>query len=440
MTRYSDALQEFSDLGYYSIENSLAKYFSAYQLDESLMDNKFSSLSGGQKRLVELIAIQIAEPHVAFLDEPTNHMDYVGKAAFVQWLKNTKSAVLVISHDRDVLGVVDRIVELKDMKAYSYKGNYDDYLYQNSSKTSNAINEYEITEKRIKNINEQIEYARARAPGFKGKAGKNPWVVMREKLERELATIMETHNKPSFWIDSESSKNLSTKASDSYHKYKAKNIYMKGQKAEHGNSSLVKISDLSLGYNEKPLFENCNFSISTDDRLHIVGRNGAGKTTLVKAILDTVKNKKPDTLIGPGVIEISSALRLSTYEQEIGPELLDFTLYDAIEEILANKQQPTNEQSILRLMDNYLFSPANDRDVKVSDLSGGQKARLQLIRMLAGKPNLLILDEPTNHLDLPSIEELENHLKSYNGAILYITHDSYFSKAIGGNQLNLDEL
>jgi ATPase subunit of ABC transporter with duplicated ATPase domains len=440
MTRYSEALQEFSDLGYYSVENSLAKYFSAYQLEDSLLEQSFSSLSGGQKRLVELVAIQIAEPHVAFLDEPTNHMDYIGKAAFVQWLKNTRSAVLVISHDRDVLGVVDRIIELKDKKSFSYKGNYDAYLYQNASKTSNAINEYEITEKRIKNINEQIEYAKARAPGYKGKAGKNPWVVMREKLERELASIMEKHSKPSFWIDSESSKNLSTKASSSYHKYKAKNISLKSQKTEHGNSSLLKVSDLSLGYDLKPLFENCNFSISTDDRLHIIGRNGAGKTTLVKAILDAVNNKKPETLIGSGVIEIASALRLSTYEQEIGPQLLSFTLYDAIEQILSDKQQPTNEQVVLNLMNNYLFNPAEDRDIKVSNLSGGQKARLQLIRMLAGKPNLLILDEPTNHLDLPSIEELENHLKSYTGAILYITHDSYFARAIGGKELNLDEL
>jgi len=440
MSVYSDALQEFSDLGYYNVENSLAKYFAAYQLDDSLLEHKFSSLSGGQKRLVELIAIQIAEPHVAFLDEPTNHMDYVGKAAFVQWLKNTKSSVLVISHDRDVLGAVDRIVELKDKKAHNYNGNYDAYLSQNASKTSNAINEYEITEKRIKNIKEQIEYANARAPGYKGKAGKNPWVVMRERLQRDLNAIMAAHNKPSFWIDSESTKQLSTKATSNYHKYKAKNISISSAKTEHGSSSLLRIDDLSLGYDDKPLFRNCSFSIAADDRLHIIGRNGAGKTTLVKAILDAVKDKKPDTLIGKGVIEHATALRLSTYEQEIGSELLDLTLYDAIEHVLSARDMLANEQAILRIMDNYLFNPAEDRGVLVNQLSGGQKARLQLIRMLAGRPNLLILDEPTNHLDLPSIEELENHLKSYTGAILYITHDSYFARALGGKELNLDEL
>lgn len=441
MTVYSDALEEFSNLGYYNVENSLAKYFAAYQLDDSLLEHKFSSLSGGQKRLVELIAIQIAEPHVAFLDEPTNHMDYVGKAAFVQWLRNTKSAVLVISHDRDVLGAVDRIVELKDKKAHNYNGNYDAYLSQNASKTSNAINEYEITEKRIKNIKEQIDYAKARAPGYKGKAGKNPWVVMREKLERELAAIAKTHLKPSFWIDSESTKQLSTKATSNYHKYKAKNISISSAKTEHGSSSLLRADDVSLGYSsDKPLFSDCSFSIAANDRLHIIGRNGAGKTTLVRAILDAVNNKKPETLIGKGVIEHSTALRLSTYEQEIGAELLELTLYDAIERVLAARDMLANEQAILRIMDNYLFNPAEDRGVLVNQLSGGQKARLQLIRMLAGRPNLLILDEPTNHLDLPSIEELENHLKAYTGAILYITHDSYFARALGGKELNLDEL
>jgi ATPase subunit of ABC transporter with duplicated ATPase domains len=153
-----------------------------------------------------------------------------------------------------------------------------------------------------------------------------------------------------------------------------------------------------------------------------------------------VNNKKPDTLIGTGVIEHNSALRLSTYEQEIGPELLDLTLYDALEKVLSDRNVLANEQAILSTMDSYLFNPAEDRGVKVKQLSGGQKARLQLIRMLAGKPNLLILDEPTNHLDLPSIEELENHLKIYTGAIIYITHDSYFARAIGGNELNLDRM
>ena len=434
---YSDALQEFSDLGYYEVENSLEKLFDAYQLDNSLLTQDFYSLSGGQKRLIELIAIQLAQPHIALLDEPTNHMDYIGKEAFTTWLKNTPSSVLVISHDRDVLKNVDRIIELRDYKANSYPGNYDAYLSQNAWRTSNAINEFQTSEKRIKNIKEQIQYAIARAPRYTGSAGKNPWVVMREKLEKELASIMEDHEKPSFWIDQESAEGLNPKMADSYQKFKAKNIKINHNSKEVGTSTVLRIDDVSLGYNNVPLFSGCTFTMGGNDRIHIVGRNGSGKTTLVKAILDAAAHKAPSTLIGRGVIECPPALRLSLYEQEIGSELLQMTLFEAIEYIYRAKNVPVNEQLILKDMGNYLFNPQVDRDVLVSSLSGGQKARLQLIRLLVGHPNLLILDEPTNHLDLPSIEELENAIKKYTGAVIYITHDSYFAKNIGGNTLKI---
>jgi ATPase subunit of ABC transporter with duplicated ATPase domains len=434
---YSDALQEFSDLGYYEIENSLEKLFDAYQLDKSLLTHDFYSLSGGQKRLVELIAIQLAQPHIALLDEPTNHMDYIGKEAFIEWLKNTPSSVLVISHDRDVLKNVDRIVELRDQKSHSYPGNYDAYLNQNASRTSNAINEFQTSEKRIANIKEQIEYARARAPGYKGKAGKNPWVVMREKLEKELAGILENHEKPSFWIDQESAEGLAPKMADSYQKFKAKNIRISNSSKDIGSSTVLRLDDVSLGYDNTPLFSGCTFTLGGNDRLHVVGRNGAGKTTLVRAILEAAAHKLPTTLIGRGTIECPPQLRLSLYEQEIGNELLDMTLFEAIEHIYRTKNVPVNEQIVLKDMGNYLFNPQIDRDVLVSNLSGGQKARLQLIRLLVGSPNLLILDEPTNHLDLPSIEELENAIKKYTGAVMYITHDSYFARNIGGNMLKI---
>lgn len=434
---YSDALQEFSDLGYYEVENSLEKLFDAYQLNKDLLTHSFASLSGGQKRLVELIAIQLAQPHIALLDEPTNHMDYVGKEAFISWLKNTPSSVLVISHDRDVLKNVDRIIELKDNKAHAYKGNYDAYLVQNATKTSNAINEFQTSQKRIKNIKEQIQYAIARAPRYTGSAGKNPWVVMRDKLEKELAAILEDNEKPSFWIDQESAEGLNPKMADSYQKFKAKNIKLHNTGKEAQTATVLRVDDISLGYDNTPLFAGCTFSLAGNDRLHIVGRNGSGKTTLVRAIIDAAERKKPATLIGRGVIDCSPQLRLSLYEQEIGSELLDMSLFDAIEHIYRTKNVAVNEQVVLRDMGNYLFNPQVDRDVPVSSLSGGQKARLQLIRLLVGDPNLLILDEPTNHLDLPSIEELENALKRYTGAIMYITHDSYFARNIGGKTLTI---
>lgn len=437
MTVYSDALTEFSDRGYYDVENTIQALFDAYQLDNRLLDQPFDSLSGGQKRLVELMTIQLSEPTIAILDEPTNHMDYIAKAAFIQWLRNAKHTVVVISHDRDVLSVVDRVIELKDAKAHTFPGNYDAYLSQNAVTTVNQMQAFETTEKRIANIKEQIEYARAKAPGYKGKAAKNPWVVMREKLERELNGIMQTHEKPSFWIDRESSAQLRPKVVEKYDKYKARNIKVKANNSDQLSDRLIQLQDVSLGYGGKALFEPLSFSLGSNDRLHIVGRNGAGKTTLVRAIRSAYAGKLPDTLIGRGVIDCASALRLSVYEQEIGPELLDMSLRDAIEQIYYDKNIVATEQIVMRTMGNYLFDPIGDRDTPVKQLSGGQKARLQLIRLLAGDPNMLILDEPTNHLDLPSIEELENALKAYSGAIIYISHDEYFGRTLGGDVLRI---
>jgi ATP-binding cassette subfamily F protein 3 len=434
---YSEALENFGNLGYFDIENSAQSYCNAYQLPPDLLQHSFHSLSGGQKRLVELIIIQLAEPHLALLDEPTNHMDYVAKEAFVSWLQRTKSAVLVISHDRDVLSVVDRVIELKDKKAYSYPGNYDNYLKQNAIKTTNAMHTYKTTEKQIVNLREQIEYAKSRAPGYKGKAGKNPWIVMRDRLQRELDGILNHHEKPSFWIDKTSASMLKPDVVASYQNFKAKNITLHKTSTPSTNSSLVEVQNLSLGYDGTPLFSNVSFSVAGNERMHIIGRNGAGKTTLVNAIVDASLDKKPNTLIGKGYIDTAKRMVLSRYEQEVSSELFDLSLYSAIEKLYEQKNLPINDQMIKRDMSNYLFNPDTDKDVLVKDLSGGQKARLQLIRLLIGNPNLLILDEPTNHLDLPSIEELEQALVAYTGAIIYISHDSYFTRIIGGKQITI---
>lgn len=429
---YTEALEKFSERGYYEVENSLEKLFDAYQLPKSLLMQPFATLSGGQKRLVELIAIQLAAPHIVLLDEPTNHMDYLAKDAFIQWLKAVKSSVLVISHDRDVLKNVDRILELKDQKIYSYPGNYDDYLAQNAVSTTNAINEFSTQEKRITNLKEQIAFAKARA----AKGGPR-WVTLYERYERELHDILENHEKPSFWIDRQSAQMLKPGHTENYQKFKAKNIQLHQTGRSHAANTLLSVDKLSLGYDSQPLFQGVSFQLSGGERLHIAGRNGAGKTTLVKAIIQTWQGKRPATLIGKGIIDCDRSLAISMYDQEIDPKLLDMTLHNAIEAIYDAKDLAVNDEQIQRDMANYLFNPAADREVLVRNLSGGQKARLQLIRLLVGSPNLLILDEPTNHLDLPSIEELENALTAYSGAIIYITHDSYFAKNIGGKTLPL---
>lgn len=433
---YSEALELFGDKGYYDIEDRLLQALKKYQIDETKASLPMRTLSGGQKRFIELILVQFSEPDLALIDEPTNHMDYLAKEAFIEWLENAKHACLIITHDRDVLEKVDRIIDLKDKKAFSYKGNYEAYLKQNTTQTTNQLQSYEIAQKTMENLRSQIAYAIARAPGYAGKSANNPFIVMRDRLQKQLKEVEAANPKPSFWIDQESAAALNPKTTANYEKYKAKNIKITKQTEGERNTTLLTLNAVQLSYADIPLFKPVSFSLQSGERLHIIGRNGAGKTTLVRAIAQAVRDEKIATLRS-GSITPGHHVRLNMYEQEMGNALLDMTLYEAIETIYRDFNLPINPQSIMRSMGDYLFDPAIDSQILVKNLSGGQKARLQLIRMLINKPNLLILDEPTNHLDLPSIEELENALKPYHGAIIYISHDSYFARNMGGSSLKI---
>ncbi len=437
IAEYSDALTLFSERGYYDVEPQILMTLKKYQLPRAKALLPMARLSGGQKRFVELVRVQFSDPDAALIDEPTNHMDYAAKAAFIEWLRAAKHACLVITHDRDVLAYVDRIIEIKDKKAYSYNGNYDAYLKQNSVGTTNKLQAYEIAQRSIANIKKQIEYARAKKPSWGGTADKkNPFVVMEERLLRELKKLEEANPKPSFWIDQESVAQLNPKMTEAYDKYKEKNIKLARHTSTERTTELLHVQDAVLGYDGIALFQPVSFTIGHGERLHVVGRNGAGKTTLVRAITAAAAGQPIPTQIA-GTITPGHHLRLNSYEQEVSGALLDLTLTEAVEAIYRDYNLPISQQHVMRELGNYLFDPANDAHTLVKNLSGGQKARLQLIRMLANKPNLLILDEPTNHLDLPSIEELENALKAYHGAILYISHDSYFARTMGGSTLTI---
>ena len=435
MTMYAEALDRFSQLGYFQIEDEIARAMTDYQLDPAKMHGKVGDLSGGQKRMIELIKVQRSRGHLALIDEPTNHMDYVAKQAFIAWLSATSEAVLVITHDRDVLRAVDKIIEIRDGQAFPFRGNYEQYLSINKNQITAQVNEYDMTQRRISNLREDI----VRFRRLKEKA-RDPGTIKRFKSQEqhasaELARLINIE-KPSFWIDQESTEDMSTKMSAAYAKYKTKNIRLDTRSDKVKTSRLlVQASKLSLGYSDTPLFEDVSFSLHEGERLRLHGRNGAGKTTLVEAIMAHVENRAALSQKFTGHIATEKDVRLGLYEQEIDGKYLPLTLAAAIEQVFLDKNVPVSDQIIKQQMGNYLFEPISDGQKLVERLSGGQKARFQLIRMLANKPELLILDEPTNHLDLPSIEELENALAEYHGAVIYISHDSYFAGKMGGETI-----
>ncbi len=453
ITEYTEALQRFDDKGFYQIEEQIERELDTFQL-EGVAHRSFTTLSGGQKRLVEVVKVMHSDAHLALVDEPTNHMDYVAKNQFIDWMKTAREAMLIITHDRDVLAEVDRIVELKDGEAVSFKGNYDAYLKQNAVSTGSAMNEFQMIEKRISNLKVKvIDYQR-----LKEKA-RNPATIQKfkrlEQVSRKELADLQQKEKPTFWIDKESAENLNYKVAEQYQKFKARNIRMNIKSDESRSKHvLVTARDLSLGY-DAPLFNGVNIDLREGEAVELRGRNGAGKTTVIKALLaprlsPTASEAKrhdvplPDGQIVSesssrglakyfaGELELDSKVRVGIYEQEVSEGYFNLPLVEAIERMYLDRGLTINETKIRSLLSDYLFTEG-DAKVPLAKLSGGQKARFQLIAMLANDPQLLILDEPTNHLDLPSIEELENALERYSGAILYVSHDSYFQKNIGGD-------
>ena len=463
--RYTAALQRFDDKGFYQIEEQIERELAHFQLPD-VAHRPFSTLSGGQKRLVEVVKIMHSDAHLALVDEPTNHMDYVAKQQFIDWLKGAREAVLVITHDRDVLAEVDRIVELKDGGSVSYKGNYDAYLKQNAVSTGSQMNEFEHIEKRIVNLKQKvIDYQRLK------EKSRNPGTIQKfKRLEmesrQELAEL-EAKERPTFWIDKESVAELNYKVAGQYEKFKAKNVRI-GLKNDESRSKhmLVSARDVALGYGDVPLFEGVSIDLRVGEAMELRGRNGAGKTTLIKALLagsppiateNTISGvrasareseasrllengspemTKRDIVCFSGELTLDSQVRVGIYEQEVSPTYFDLPLEEAIERMYLDRGLAITTTKIRQLMSDYLFTEG-DGKVPIRRLSGGQKARFQLIAMLANDPQLLILDEPTNHLDLPSIEELETALQKYSGAVLYVSHDNYFREKLGGEVVHI---
>ncbi|MEI6581448.1 MAG: ATP-binding cassette domain-containing protein, partial [bacterium] len=434
LSEYSEALERFMQLDYYRAEDRVLQELDKYQIDDTKARLLIRQLSGGQKRFVELVKIAESKVDLALIDEPTNHMDYIAKAEFITWLASAKGAVVLVSHDRDVLANVDTIIEVKDHKALIFTGNYDAYLKQNSLATVAGMNNYEVQLSTMDNLKKQLVEANRKKAG--SSKTPNPFIPMVRRFQKQIEELEKVMVKPSFWIDQQSVEGMSKKITDRYDKYKTKNIAIATDQAETGFQNLLTISDLSIGYQE-PLFSGVAFNLNSGDRAEIRGRNGAGKSSFIKLILKAASGLAADIKIFSGAIIPEKGLRIGYYEQEISTELLNMTLGEAIESVYVQNELAVNQEKIMQIASRYLFDPRADLNLKLKQLSGGQKARFQIIKMLAPEPNLLILDEPTNHLDLPSIEELESALLGYSGAILYVSHDNYFRDKLGGTIINI---
>lgn len=369
-----------------------------YGLDftKEVFDKKISTFSGGEKTRLSMAKLLLSEPDLLILDEPTNHLDMENVAWLENYLSSYNGAIVIVSHDRYFLDkVVNVVYNLEFGKLKKYVGNYSKFLKQYEEDYEKQLKEFTSQQKDIKRLEEFVQKNIARASTSK-----------MAKSRQKVLDKMELIDNP--------------KKDD-----KAANIEFKIK--EQSGRDVLMIENLKVGYDGKQVGNAYNFSVYKGDRIAIVGRNGIGKSTLIKTIA------KKQKALG-GSVHYGSKVSLGYYDQKQA----EFESSKTILNELWDEYPLMKEAEVRTVLGRFLFR--GDSVLKiVRDLSGGEKARLQLAKLMLEKNNLLVLDEPTNHLDITSKQVLESALENYEGTIVFVSHDRYFINKIANKVLDITE-
>ena len=367
-----------------------------YGLDftKDVFDKKISTFSGGEKTRLSMAKLLLSEPDLLILDEPTNHLDMENVAWLENYLSSYNGAIVIVSHDRYFLDkVVNVVYNLEFGKLKKYVGNYSKFLKQYEENYEKQLKEFTSQQKDIKRLEEFVQKNIARASTSK-----------MAKSRQKVLDKMELIDNP--------------KKDD-----KAANIEFNIK--EQSGRDVLMIENLKVGYDGKQVGNAYNFSVYKGDRIAIVGRNGIGKSTLIKTIA------KKQNAIG-GSVHYGSKVSLGYYDQKQA----EFESSKTILNELWDEYPLMKEAEVRTVLGRFLFR--GDSVLKiVRDLSGGEKARLQLAKLMLEKNNLLVLDEPTNHLDITSKQVLEDALENYEGTIVFVSHDRYFINKIANKVLDI---
>ena len=379
----------------YHYKSKIDSVLYGLDFDKEVFDKKISTFSGGEKTRLSMAKLLLSEPDLLILDEPTNHLDMENVAWLENYLSSYNGAIVIVSHDRYFIDkVVNVVYNLEFGKLKKYVGNYSNFLRQYEEDYEKNLKEYVSQQKDIKRLEEFVQKNIARASTSK-----------MAKSRQKVLDKMEIIDNP--------------RKDD-----KAANIEFR-IKEQSGRDVLI-VNDLQVGYEEQ-VGQKYNFSVYKGDRIAIVGKNGIGKSTLIKTIAK--KQKK----LG-GNIQYGSKVSLGYYDQKQA----EFESSKTILNELWDEYPLMKEAEVRTVLGRFLFR-GDDVLKIVRDLSGGEKARLQLAKLMLEKNNLLILDEPTNHLDITSKQVLEEALENYEGTILFVSHDRYFINKIANKVFDITE-
>ncbi|MCT4605087.1 MAG: ABC-F type ribosomal protection protein [Marinisporobacter sp.] len=398
METYAHKSEEFQNKNGYGYRSELRGVLKGLGFSEEEFDQPIVQLSGGQKTRVNLAKLLLKKPAILLLDEPTNHLDMDAVEWLEGFLKSYHGTILLISHDRYFLDqVVDKIYEIENKKLIQYNGNYSTYVEKKKVLYEQQLKEYLGQQKEIQKQEEIIRRFKQHGTEKLAKRAKS-----REKKLEHISVI----EKPILF--------------DKKTKIRFETQIKSGE-------DILSVEDLSKSFGNTQLFENVGFNIYRGERVGLIGPNGIGKSTLLKILLKSIP-------FDTGKIQLGHNVYIGYYDQEQSDLNTSNTIIDEIWE----EKIHFTQTEVRTLLGSFLFG-GEDVFKKISTLSGGEKSRVSLLKLMLSKANFLLIDEPTNHLDIASKEVLEEALTHYEGTLLVISHDRYFLNKVTTKILDLSQ-
>ncbi|MDK2920395.1 MAG: ATP-binding cassette, subfamily er 3 [Candidatus Petromonas sp.] len=395
---YSNLLEEFNKNNGYGYKSEIRGVLKGLSFKDEDFNKPIYQLSGGQKSRLNIAKLLLKKPDILLLDEPTNHLDIDAIGWLENFLKNYSGTLMIISHDRYFLDqVVGKIFEIENHSIIGYEGNYTKFVEYKKDLYENQLKKYQQQQKEIERQEEMIRRFKQHGTEKLAKRAKSREKAL-EKIDIvEKPTLNNYRTRIKFDTDIKSGREV------------------------------LKVQNLSKSFEDSPLFSNVNFDIYRGERVGLIGPNGIGKTTLFKILLGKLDYNGGNINIGHNVF-------LGYFDQEQSNLNEDNNLIDEV----CNENPKISIPEARNLLASFLFT-GDEVFKKVGDLSGGEKSRLSILKLMLSKANFLLLDEPTNHLDLPSKEVLEEALTGYNGTILTISHDRYFLNKVATKILEMSK-